>query len=206
MGRPRGKLLDESLMLANPRQWIAYGPVTLVPVLRRFPEVLPDPAFWLAYDTEKIEDRVAPAETDEQSLLVARCRREAGMRLTAFPNGGWREEETAIKMKSEGMTTGMPDLIVWGGVAWDRGAEWAKLRAETLGKIKGRRWDQAFDKGLEAPIFLEMKKRNSYLTDIRETQLTTLEEISRQGWPTCVCFGAKAALVWLRHCGLYVPE
>jgi hypothetical protein len=202
MGRPRGALIDKNLSVGLEGHGCRYGDIVIVPVWRMFPRMVEQPIFWIAYDDLHIEDRVARAETDEQSLFVSRARREAGARVTAIPNGGFREENTAIRMKSEGMTTGFPDMIVWGGVALGREDEWEKARE---GRLKDPRWDVPFDGALEKPLAIEMKKRNGFLKDIRVEQLSLLEQLARQGWPSCVTFGCNAALVWMRHCGLYAP-
>lgn len=208
MGRPRREFSDKGLTISSKvAEWGRYGDVVVAPVIRRLPQLYERPVFWVAYDEKKIEDRISPQEHDEQALFVARARREAGIRVASFANGGWREEETAVKMKNEGLEAGMPDLILYGGVLHERGDEWSSRRLERAGKgLKDKRWDDDLIGELPSPLFVEMKRRNGSLSDIKDVQLERLEELSRHGWSACVAFGSKAAFGWLRHCGLYVPE
>jgi len=53
------------------------------------------------------------SESNEQIKFVSWFRRTyPGMRIFAIPNGGLRNKVVAARMKSEGMTPGVPDLFV----------------------------------------------------------------------------------------------
>lgn len=133
------------------------------------------PAFIIAWDSEKVSNRISPAETDEQTVFVSSARR-AGLKLHSVPNGGLRDTLTAVQMKREGMTPGVPDLIVWGS-------------------------DQP--PGPPLPICaLEFKRANGSLSDISAQQLVWLEYIhTKSPGLAAVVFGYKAALELLRKIG-----
>lgn len=58
--------------------------------------------------TEKL-----PSEHWEQCQVVSWFRRKYGpVRIFAIPNGGWRSKATAMKLKAEGVSSGVPDLFV----------------------------------------------------------------------------------------------
>lgn len=58
--------------------------------------------------TEKL-----PSEHWEQCQVVSWFRRKYGpVRIFAIPNGGWRSKATAMKLKAEGVSPGVPDLFV----------------------------------------------------------------------------------------------
>lgn len=54
-----------------------------------------------------------PSEHWEQAQVVSWFRRKYDpVRIFAIPNGGWRSKATAIKLKVEGVSRGVPDLFV----------------------------------------------------------------------------------------------
>jgi hypothetical protein len=58
--------------------------------------------------TEKL-----PSEHWEQCHVVSWFRRKySPIRIFAIPNGGWRSKVTAMKLKAEGVSRGVPDLFV----------------------------------------------------------------------------------------------
>lgn len=62
--------------------------------------------------TSILADKV-PSEHWEQCQVVSWFRRKYGpVRIFAIPNGGWRSKATAMKLKVEGVSRGVPDLFV----------------------------------------------------------------------------------------------
>lgn len=54
-----------------------------------------------------------PTEHQEQAALVSWFRRSfPGVRILAIPNGGVRNKATAARLKSEGVSAGVPDLFI----------------------------------------------------------------------------------------------
>src|SRR5690554_3681462 len=54
-----------------------------------------------------------PSEHIEQVTLVSRFRTAyPGVRIFAIPNGGFRDQNTARKLKAEGVESGVPDLYI----------------------------------------------------------------------------------------------
>jgi len=61
----------------------------------------------------KKPNRSVPTEHTEQAKLVARVRNFArGVLIFAVPNGGKRNMKEAVRLKAEGVTAGVPDLVV----------------------------------------------------------------------------------------------
>ena len=60
-----------------------------------------------------------PSEHAEQAEVVKWFRRTyPGIRIFAIPNGGWRSKTTALKLKVEGASPGVPDLCIPQWLLW----------------------------------------------------------------------------------------
>lgn len=68
-------------------------------------------------------------EHEEQRELVQWFRRSFSVRIFAIPNGGLRSKVTAMKLKVEGVTAGVPDLFV---PAWSL---WIEMKREKGGVV-----------------------------------------------------------------------
>lgn len=169
---PSGAFADPNLRI-EPSSIEEKGSIRIADVYRAGRET---PVFMLAWDAERIANRISPAETDEQTVFVSSARR-AGIKLHSVPNGGLRDTKTAVQMKREGMTPGVPDLIVWG----------------------------QDERELLPPCALEFKRSNGALSDFRPEQLEWLEYIhtKTQGAAAGV-LGYKAGLEILRKIGYAV--
>jgi len=170
---PSGSFADPNLTLDRASAY-EQGGVMFADVRRKGVE---EPVFLLAWDPSKVGARIAPAESDEQSVFVNSARR-SGMRLHSVPNGGFREARTAVNMKREGMSAGAPDLIVWGGP---------------------KAGEHPFD---PPPVAMEFKRANGELGDFALNQLEWLEYIHTHSpaWAVGV-LGYKAGLEVLRKAG-----
>jgi hypothetical protein len=169
---PSGAFADPNLRI-DPMSIEERGSIRIADVYRAGRET---PVFFIAWDAEKVSNRISPAETDEQTVFVSSARR-AGVKLHSVPNGGLRDTKTAVQMKREGMTPGVPDLIVWG-----------QAGREVL-----------------PPCALEFKRANGGLSDFRPEQLEWLEYIHTQTQGIGVgVLGYKAGLEMLRKIGYAV--
>jgi len=71
-----------------------------------------------------------PSEHFEQVRFVGKFRiAYPGVRIFAIPNGGHRGKVTAVKMKNEGVSPGIPDLYV---PAWHLWIEMKRLKGGTV--------------------------------------------------------------------------
>lgn len=71
-----------------------------------------------------------PTEHQEQCLFVQWFRRTyPGVRIFAIPNGGMRNKTTAMKLKAEGVSPGVPDLFI---PAW---ALWIEMKRQRGGSV-----------------------------------------------------------------------
>jgi hypothetical protein len=202
MGRPRRALRDPNLAVGVVEQGYRVGMICIVPVFRQNPLTV-DPVFWLAYNPVHIEDAVSPYETDEQCLFVAQAR-NFGMKVASTPNGGYRETQTAVKMKREGMVTGFPDVTVIRGIPESMSGAWEAAKSKRM--LHPKTWDEAFKQVWQQwPVAIEFKRRNGQLDDISLDQLSELEELTASGWRTAVSFGSAAAFGYLKHLGYYTP-
>lgn len=105
---PGGKFQDPDLYLSTDElKW--FGTTVIAKVFRRSRPLRE--VFYLAWTTDKIAKKYGPDESDEQAVFVSMAR-SAGCTLHSIPNGGFRDMETATKMKREGMSPGAPDLVV----------------------------------------------------------------------------------------------
>lgn len=74
-------------------------------------------------------DRI-PTEHEEQRELVRWFRQTwPGVRIFAIPNGGARSKATAARLKSEGVSSGVPDLFI---PAWRL---WVEMKRSKGGKL-----------------------------------------------------------------------
>ncbi len=56
---------------------------------------------------------MARSESVEQAIVVARARNNyPDLLIYAIPNGGPRDMKTAVRLKSEGVLAGMPDIVI----------------------------------------------------------------------------------------------
>lgn len=63
-------------------------------------------------------DRI-PTEHEEQREVVRWFRQQwPDVRIFAIPNGGARSPTTAVRLKAEGVSAGVPDLFVPGWALW----------------------------------------------------------------------------------------
>lgn len=71
-----------------------------------------------------------PTEHEEQRQLVSWFRKTyPDVRIFAIPNGGLRGKTTAMKLKAEGVSPGVPDLFV---PAW---ALWIEMKRQKGGSV-----------------------------------------------------------------------
>ncbi len=117
--------------------------------------------------------RRSPLEAAEQAALFRWLRRH-NVRAFSVPNGGLRPGRAGFTLKAQGVTKGIPDLLII-----DR----PPLKREFVG------------------IALELKRSNGKLSDIRPEQLEWLALFEERGWLSAVAYGADAAVDWLRSLG-----
>jgi len=71
-----------------------------------------------------------PTEHEEQRQLVSWFRKTyPDVRIFAIPNGGMRNKTTAMKLKAEGVSSGVPDLFI---PAW---ALWIEMKRTKGGSV-----------------------------------------------------------------------
>lgn len=77
-----------------------------------------------------------PSEHAEQVTFVSWFRRNyPDVRILAIPNGGFRDKNTAIKLKSEGVSPGVPDLYI---PAWKL---WIEMKRQSGGSLSAHQKD-----------------------------------------------------------------
>lgn len=115
----------------------------------------------------------APLESAEQAALFRWLRRNC---VAAFsvPNGGLRPGRGGVTMKAQGVTPGIPDLLII-----DRPPEMPNY----------------------VGIALELKRANGKPSDIRPEQMLWLERFEQRGWLSAVSYGSRAAIDWLKSLG-----
>jgi len=80
-----------------------------------------------------------PSEHFEQVRFVGKFRiAYPGVRIFAIPNGGHRGKVTAIKMKNEGVSRGVPDLCV---PAWHLWIEMKRVKGGTV-SVEQKDWHE----------------------------------------------------------------
>jgi|TARA_R100001143_G_C3246254_1_gene81437 hypothetical protein len=89
-------------------------------------------------------------EHEEQRELVMWFRQEhPGVRIFAIPNGGHRSRTTGAKLKSEGVSAGVPDLYI---PAWRC---WIEMKREKGGKVSPVQKDWiAYLKGISDTVII----------------------------------------------------
>jgi hypothetical protein len=80
-------------------------------------------------DSVLIADRI-PTEHEEQREVVRWFRQTwPGVRIFAIPNGGHRSMATAVRLKAEGVASGVPDLFI---PAWRLWVEMKRSKGGSL--------------------------------------------------------------------------
>ena len=117
--------------------------------------------------------RRAPLEAAEQAALFRWLRRHR-IRAFAVPNGGLRPGRAGFTLKAQGVTKGIPDLLI---------IDKPPNKPEVVG------------------IALELTRASGKLSDIRPEQLEWLALFEERGWLSAVAYGADAAVDWLKSLG-----
>ena len=112
------------------------------------------------------------SESSEQQNLVV-ILQASGIAFFAVPNGGKRAKRTAITLKAEGVSPGVPDLLIV---------------------------DPA-PRGGYVGVALEMKRADGVPSDVSADQREWLAKFAARGWFACVGYGADDALLKLRWLG-----
>ena len=73
----------------------------------------------------------APYEHDEQKALVKYLRKR-GVFVFSCPNGGLRDDITAMRLKEEGLMAGIPDLCILLGLGQ---SIWVELKRRSGGSL-----------------------------------------------------------------------
>lgn len=82
--------------------------------------------------TSKLQKEVGRSEHVEQREFVSWFRKNyEGVRIIAIPNGGHRNIVTAVRLKSEGVTPGVPDMLI---PAWNLWIEMKRKKGGSLSK------------------------------------------------------------------------
>lgn len=82
--------------------------------------------------TSKSQKEVGRSEHVEQREFVSWFRKNyEGVRIIAIPNGGHRNIVTAVRLKSEGVTPGVPDMLI---PAWNLWIEMKRKKGGSLSK------------------------------------------------------------------------
>ena len=140
-----------------------------------------------------------PSEHSEQVELVRRLRR-SGVLFCAVPNGGKRAGVEAAKLVKEGVSAGVPDLLVFDGPG---GAVLTAYERDLVEGLRGlslaRRRAVASAAGIAAGVGLEMKRDGAGTVSAK--QETWLGALAERGWDTMVGWGWRDALAKLRKGG-----
>lgn len=116
------------------------------------------------------------SELSEQAIVVSALRK-AGYLVFAVPNGHVRTKRQHITAKLEGVSAGVPDLMI---------IDAPPARAELCGTA------------------LEMKRAHAVPSDLRDTQVAWLDAFAQRKWAAVVGLGAEDALAKLRALGYRV--
>lgn len=116
-----------------------------------------------------------PSEASEQVALVGHLRK-AGIMMCAVPNGGKRDKVTAVAMSKQGVSKGVPDLLIF---------------------------DAPKDSDKKG-CALELKRINGTYSQVSLHQRKWLAELEKRNWITIVAYGCKDALDKLREAGYNV--
>jgi hypothetical protein len=115
----------------------------------------------------------APTEQQEQIALV-RWLRARGVLHAHPPNGGRRSKIQGARLRAAGMSSGLPDLLIF-----DR----PPSSPEHVGTA------------------LELKRSNGRESQVTENQRRWLDALGTRGWMPLVAFGAQDAIEQLTELG-----
>jgi len=116
------------------------------------------------------------SELSEQAIVVSKLRR-AGHLVFAVPNGHVRTKRQHIQAKHEGVSAGVPDLII---------PDPPPNRPDCFATA------------------LEMKRAHAAPSELRDTQVEWLDALAHRHWAAVVGLGADDALAKLRALGYRV--
>lgn len=176
---PGGTFNDPDLYL-DTSDLKVFGTTVIAKAMRRSRPFVE--AFFVAWNLTHINTRIRPDEHDEQAVFVSTAR-TAHCEVHSIPNGGFRDKETAISMKREGMSPGAPDVVV----------------------VSGNPVPPADSVPIVA---IEFKKSNGTLGDFSQLQLKWMETYhTKTGGraDACGAFGYDAGLAMLEFRGYAVP-
>ena len=114
-----------------------------------------------------------PTEQQEQ-IAVVRWLRSRGVLHAHPPNGGRRSRIQGARLRAAGMSSGLPDLLIF-----DR----PPSSPDRLGTA------------------LELKRSNGRPSQVTANQRTWLDALETRGWVALVAFGAKDAIAKLSRLG-----
>ena len=114
-----------------------------------------------------------PLETIEQQDVVLWLRTR-GIPHFAVPNGGWRNKVTAARLRREGVSAGVPDLVI---------------PFPPKGAPTG------------PGVVIEMKRQGGRPSDVSAVQQAWLSRFEENSWKIKIAYGAKEAIVFLTECG-----
>jgi hypothetical protein len=87
-------------------------------------------------NTSESSNATGRSEHVEQREFVSWFRKSyEGIRIIAIPNGGQRNIATAVRLKAEGVTAGVPDLLI---PAWNL---WIEMKREKGGSVSKNQLD-----------------------------------------------------------------
>lgn len=116
------------------------------------------------------------SELSEQAIVVSALRR-AGYLLFAVPNGHVRSKRQQVQARHEGVSGGVPDLII---------ADPPPARPDLFATA------------------LEMKRAHAVPSELRDNQVAWLDALAKRRWAAVVGLGADDALAKLRLLGYRV--
>jgi len=120
---------------------------------------------------------ITPSEASEQVALVKHLRK-AGILMCAVPNGGKRDKVTAMAISRQGVSRGVPDILIFD--APDK--------------------NSANKRGCA----VELKRINGTYSQVSPYQRKWLADLEKRNWITIVAYGCKDALDKLREVGYNV--
>jgi hypothetical protein len=157
-------------------------------------------------------------EHTEQSALVRALRQHSvtsggRCRVFAVPNGGSRSPTEGIRLSQQGVTSGVPDLILLGTSGTRPDAPWRLAEPLTVVEVAGLQEDARMGRldpflvrvlaTLDARRLtgIEMKREGATQRALSEAQRDWLVWLSGLGHETVVGFGAVDALEKLKKSG-----
>lgn len=117
-----------------------------------------------------------PGELGElaQQATVVSALRNAGHVFAAIPNGHVRSKRQHLQARQEGVSAGMPDLLIF---------------------------DPPPNLPSAVGVALEMKRKSGRSRDVRKNQRSWLRDLADRGWVPVVGYGALDALCQLMALG-----